>query len=89
MRGKPKLNQAVVVKHVADPVVMHIDKISGDGEHCTCVWQDRVGAPYKSEFNTEILESYKASSNASQNGEDRLSLVKVHGKAGSDKKLEA
>jgi hypothetical protein len=59
MRGKPKLNQAVVLKHVANPIVMHIDKIEGDGEKCICVWQDRVGAPYRTEFNTEILESYK------------------------------
>jgi uncharacterized protein YodC (DUF2158 family) len=59
MRGKPKLNQAVIVKHEDKPVVMHIAAISKDGESATCVWHDRIGAPYKSEFNTEILEAYK------------------------------
>jgi hypothetical protein len=89
MRGKPKLNQAVVLKHVSDPVVMHINKISDDGEQCTCVWQDRIGAPYKSDFNTDILESFKAQSSSFQNSEDKLSLVKGHGKSIGDKKLEA
>jgi hypothetical protein len=60
MRGKPKVNQAVIVKHVKEPVVMHIQGISGDGQECTCVWHDKIGAPYKSVFNTEILESFKA-----------------------------
>jgi uncharacterized protein YodC (DUF2158 family) len=62
MRGKPKVNQAVIVKHVSSPIVMHIDEVSEDGGKCTCVWHDKIGAPYKSQFNTEILESYKVSS---------------------------
>jgi hypothetical protein len=63
MRGKPKLNQAVILKHTKEPVVMHIEEISKDGEKCKCVWQDRVGAPYRAEFNTEVLESFKEKSN--------------------------
>jgi hypothetical protein len=77
MRGKPKLNQAVILKHISDPVVMHIEAISKDGEKCTCVWQDRVGAPYKSEFNTDILESFKASSFQDTVNNEKLSLVKT------------
>jgi hypothetical protein len=73
MRGKPKVNQAVILKHTIDPLVMHIESITPEGDKCTCVWQDRVGAPYKSEFNTEILESYKASKGIMDIG--KLSLV--------------
>jgi hypothetical protein len=60
MRGSPKINQAVVIKHVGEPIVMHIEAISKDGEKCTCVWQDKIGAPYRSDFNTDVLESYKS-----------------------------
>jgi uncharacterized protein YodC (DUF2158 family) len=59
MRGKPKVNQAVIVKHEEKPIVMHITALSKDGEKVTCVWHDRIGAPYQSEFPTEILEAYK------------------------------
>jgi hypothetical protein len=63
MRGKPKVNQPVIIKHAKDPVVMHIEEISKDGDKCKCVWQDRVGAPYRAEFNTEVLEAYKEARN--------------------------
>jgi hypothetical protein len=59
MRGSPKINQPVVIKHIKDPIVMHIEKISEDKNICTCVWQDKIGAPYRTEFNTDVLESYK------------------------------
>jgi uncharacterized protein YodC (DUF2158 family) len=59
MRGKPKINQAVVLKHIKDAVVMHIEEIAPEGDKCKCVWQDRIGAPYRAEFNTDVLESYK------------------------------
>jgi hypothetical protein len=59
MRGKPKINQAVILKHVQNPIVMHIEKVESSGEKCTCVWQDKIGAPYRTEFNTDVLESYK------------------------------
>jgi uncharacterized protein YodC (DUF2158 family) len=62
MRGKPKVNQPVIVKHETNPIIMHIDSITPDGLKCTCVWHDKIGAPYRSEFNTDILESYKANS---------------------------
>jgi hypothetical protein len=65
MRGKAKLDQPVILKHVEDPIVMHIDKISGDGKRCTCVWHDKVGAPYRTEFNTAVLEVYKPASSGS------------------------
>jgi hypothetical protein len=71
MRGKPKENQAVVLKHVRNPIVMHIEKIDTGGKKCTCVWQDKMGAPFRTEFNTEILESYKAKGWAEVEAEDR------------------
>jgi hypothetical protein len=72
MRGSPKLNQAVIIKHVEDPIIMHIESISKDGEKCTCVWQDKIGAPYRSDFNTDVLESYKPTMSA---GAKKLHLV--------------
>jgi hypothetical protein len=63
MRGKPKINQAVIIKHVKEPIVMHIDEISKNCDKCKCVWHDKVGAPYRAEFNTEILEAYKENRN--------------------------
>jgi hypothetical protein len=57
MRGKPKINQAVVIKHAEDPVVMHIENIKGN--ECSCVWHGKDGAPYRSNYHADILESYK------------------------------
>jgi hypothetical protein len=76
MRGKPKINQAVILKHVKDPVIMHIEGLADNGEKCTCVWQDRVGAPYRTEFNTEVLEAYKESRSQSVDAPAKLALVK-------------
>jgi hypothetical protein len=80
MRGKPKINQAVVLKHVKDPVVMHIEGITTEGEECTkctCVWQDRVGAPYRTDFNVDVLEAYKEPRGREIESHETLSLVKT------------
>jgi uncharacterized protein YodC (DUF2158 family) len=71
MRGKPKVNQAVIVKHEEKPVVMHIDSISEGEEECSCVWHDRIGAPYRSTFKTEILEAYKPAKKDKEDKEDK------------------
>jgi uncharacterized protein YodC (DUF2158 family) len=77
MRGKPKINQPVVLKHVKDPVVMHIEEITSEGDKCKCVWHDRVGAPYRAEFNTDVLEAYKET-RAQENEGGKLALVKAN-----------
>jgi hypothetical protein len=59
MRGKPKINQPVVLKHTPHSIIMHIEEISQEGDKCKCVWQDKIGAPYRAEFNTDILEAFK------------------------------